>query len=652
MSQANLIFPSGRTVRKIKKDAKEFKGIEKCSTTEALNQLAVINGVEMPWDKAISELEKYSDVWYVHSLFCIGLDTLISVRHKQHNDKVSAQAACDKFNGSIELNDDCDLILNDGIDDFEITNVHGVSLWEAKGEVTASDCPTGSVFHLPLSKIKKLLILASDVTYLRSTAVYSFQGISLDSFYMTKNDAFRFCPKTLELSYGKGAQCHHEFGLSPKFMEVSEFIDSESDFHSSLGSDKVAELVSIDTIRENTLHSSDTSNGDSYVVISRYKDDEQSKNTYPLIKYFNADYQVKKRSIDSYISWHQKEDELKSILSSIDWALLCKGSLESMLLSHKRTGSDLLFKSFNISECYKDFYDSVKDLLVDKECIQKHLKLTFARVEKFKNGTYVSANFYFSISKESLCLDFKFNINFDVSNNQLMWLIEKNNFCYLEITNNSMQKDDDAMHECKFDLSIKEFTTLVTHHKKIGPDISRFIKEMAGKPRFIDFKGVNPISEVLSNTPITLGVQHVNVGHFCDCLDTGFPDFIEKDAKALLNSFSRLSIFSDIDSSREDVFSACRKVYEGKSLYANNGTSLILLAEQIGKHKVVFDLKQFTQNIVDAYGENKSKFEEYAVRFFHPETLYLIDWNEIDNSRLQSTFIENLQSITLEQETA
>ena len=56
MSKEYLRFPSGRTVKKIKQDAKKVK-VDFANNTEALNYLAKKNGVDLPWDKAIRYIE-------------------------------------------------------------------------------------------------------------------------------------------------------------------------------------------------------------------------------------------------------------------------------------------------------------------------------------------------------------------------------------------------------------------------------------------------------------------------------------------------------------------------------------------------------------------------------------------------------------------
>lgn len=59
----HLKFPSGRTVIRCKDDAKKLRKISKnsdnyLSYNKALNIIAKNNGIELPWDKAVLQLEK------------------------------------------------------------------------------------------------------------------------------------------------------------------------------------------------------------------------------------------------------------------------------------------------------------------------------------------------------------------------------------------------------------------------------------------------------------------------------------------------------------------------------------------------------------------------------------------------------------------
>ncbi|MGF1827528.1 hypothetical protein [Vibrio splendidus] len=56
--QSNLKFPSGRSVQQIKKDAKRLKKSQDITLTEALNQCANENGINLPWAQAVEELKR------------------------------------------------------------------------------------------------------------------------------------------------------------------------------------------------------------------------------------------------------------------------------------------------------------------------------------------------------------------------------------------------------------------------------------------------------------------------------------------------------------------------------------------------------------------------------------------------------------------
>lgn len=55
---SNLKFPSGRAASQIKKDAKRLKKSSGITLTEALNQCANENGMDLPWDQAINALKR------------------------------------------------------------------------------------------------------------------------------------------------------------------------------------------------------------------------------------------------------------------------------------------------------------------------------------------------------------------------------------------------------------------------------------------------------------------------------------------------------------------------------------------------------------------------------------------------------------------
>ncbi len=60
MSESNLVFPSGRNVKRVKQDAKRLKKQRGILLNEALNLLATENGIDKPWDKAIEQLKEQS----------------------------------------------------------------------------------------------------------------------------------------------------------------------------------------------------------------------------------------------------------------------------------------------------------------------------------------------------------------------------------------------------------------------------------------------------------------------------------------------------------------------------------------------------------------------------------------------------------------
>lgn len=52
----NLRFPSGRTVKEMKKDARRFVRTAGISYTRALDTLARVNGLDMCWAAVLKEL--------------------------------------------------------------------------------------------------------------------------------------------------------------------------------------------------------------------------------------------------------------------------------------------------------------------------------------------------------------------------------------------------------------------------------------------------------------------------------------------------------------------------------------------------------------------------------------------------------------------
>jgi len=58
----NLRFPSGKTVKQIKKDAKRLSKLSDIPLNEVLDQLAEENGFSVPWHEAIIHLSSTSDI--------------------------------------------------------------------------------------------------------------------------------------------------------------------------------------------------------------------------------------------------------------------------------------------------------------------------------------------------------------------------------------------------------------------------------------------------------------------------------------------------------------------------------------------------------------------------------------------------------------
>lgn len=54
----HLLFPSGTTVSQAKKDAKKYKRQHNCTQTQALNIIAIKNGINLTWDKAVKLLKE------------------------------------------------------------------------------------------------------------------------------------------------------------------------------------------------------------------------------------------------------------------------------------------------------------------------------------------------------------------------------------------------------------------------------------------------------------------------------------------------------------------------------------------------------------------------------------------------------------------
>ncbi|BCL74046.1 hypothetical protein TUMSATVNIG1_60320 (plasmid) [Vibrio nigripulchritudo] len=73
---SNLKFPSGRSFKQVKKDAKRLRRSQDITLTEALNQCANENGISLPWDQAVEQLKRQAlsasileEQIYLHSHF-------------------------------------------------------------------------------------------------------------------------------------------------------------------------------------------------------------------------------------------------------------------------------------------------------------------------------------------------------------------------------------------------------------------------------------------------------------------------------------------------------------------------------------------------------------------------------------------------------
>ncbi|GIC77673.1 hypothetical protein [Moritella sp. F3] len=135
MSTDNLRFPSGRTVRKIKQDAKKSKN-QFNNYTESLNAAAKTNGLDMPWDKAVPYLAEYWDKWFAVDIYQEDAPWQIDVRHAQFTTKEEAETYGKTFSGSLKwIGGDQPLIhINDRTGDTTYLNNSDVRLWRVKKE--------------------------------------------------------------------------------------------------------------------------------------------------------------------------------------------------------------------------------------------------------------------------------------------------------------------------------------------------------------------------------------------------------------------------------------------------------------------------------------------------------------------------------------
>lgn len=141
MSKDQLRFPSGRTVRKVKQDAKKIKQ-NYSSNTEALNALAIEHGVNMPWDKALSYLEDFWNSWFSVHIFQEEAHWQIDVRHKRFQQKDEAENFASSFYGSLKWvgGDNPLVLINDKTGEKLVLNNADVRLWRTKAEAMNKIC--------------------------------------------------------------------------------------------------------------------------------------------------------------------------------------------------------------------------------------------------------------------------------------------------------------------------------------------------------------------------------------------------------------------------------------------------------------------------------------------------------------------------------
>lgn len=97
----NLRFPSGRTVKQLKQDAKRTKS-EFESYTAALNFQAQANGLDLPWDRAVSFLERYWSQWFAVAIFQEEPQWQVDVRIAAFATQDEAHEYGYKFKGGIK----------------------------------------------------------------------------------------------------------------------------------------------------------------------------------------------------------------------------------------------------------------------------------------------------------------------------------------------------------------------------------------------------------------------------------------------------------------------------------------------------------------------------------------------------------------------
>lgn len=135
MSKDNLRFPSGKTVKKLKQQAKKIKK-NFPSHTDALNHLASANGLSMPWDKALTHLEEYWSGWFAVDIYQEDYNWQIDVRHRRFESKKDAEAFGKTFAGSLKwVGGPKPLVhINDRTQEVTPLNNSDIRVWKLKSE--------------------------------------------------------------------------------------------------------------------------------------------------------------------------------------------------------------------------------------------------------------------------------------------------------------------------------------------------------------------------------------------------------------------------------------------------------------------------------------------------------------------------------------
>jgi hypothetical protein len=144
MSKEQLRFPSGRTVERVKQEAKKYKSTYS-SNTEALNAMAAKHGIDLPWDKAISHLKVYWDAWFSVHIYQAEGDYSVDVRCKGFKLDCDAVSYSKSFKGHLVwLGGDSPLAIVDPVTEaVTLLNNYDVRLWKIKtssqGSITISE---------------------------------------------------------------------------------------------------------------------------------------------------------------------------------------------------------------------------------------------------------------------------------------------------------------------------------------------------------------------------------------------------------------------------------------------------------------------------------------------------------------------------------